>query len=183
MEDLLNLVAGRAARLDSRLGQPRFAVVADTNPAEHTVRVHLQPGNRLSGWLQVPAVAVGNGCGVVSMPAPGDQVSVVPQEGDAQHPIIVGRYFSAQARPPVSPISGQPVQPGTEFGVFLPNGSFLHATADGRWHIKGDLVVDGDVSDRHGSLDRLRQNYSAHLHDGVQTGGSRTGATTKPDPE
>jgi len=49
------------------------------------------------------------------------------------------------------------------------SGSFVKLTNDGTVQVKGDLHVDGDVYDRHGSLDRLRQHYDAHTHGGGAT--------------
>jgi len=49
--------------------------------------------------------------------------------------------------------------------------------------VQGDLHVNGDVYDRHGSMDRLRRNYDAHVHGGVQPGGGDTATTSNPDPE
>lgn len=44
------------------------------------------------------------------------------------------------------------------------SGSFLKLCNDGTVQIKGDLHVSGDVYDRNGSLDRLRQHYDIHTH-------------------
>ena len=50
---------------------------------------------------------------------------------------------------------------------------------DGTVSVKGDLHVDGDVYDRTGSLDRLRQHYDAHRHRDPQ--GGVTGAAEPQD--
>jgi phage baseplate assembly protein V len=52
-----------------------------------------------------------------------------------------------------------------------------------QWNLHADVHVNGDVFDFHGSLDRLRANYDAHRHAGVQPGTGVTGTTTTSDPE
>lgn len=54
---------------------------------------------------------------------------------------------------------------------------FLQGTV----RVDGNLIVNGDVSDQHGSLDRLRKIYNQHVHGGVQTGTSTTTPTTLAD--
>ena len=39
-----------------------------------------------------------------------------------------------------------------------------HSMIDLKVRAQGDLHVDGDVYDRHGPLDRLRQRYDGHTH-------------------
>lgn len=49
--------------------------------------------------------------------------------------------------------------------------------------IKGDLVVEGDISDRngaHGTFGDLRTAYDVHTHPGVQPGGGNSGTTDHP---
>lgn len=180
---LRNAIRRDTEQIVASLAQPRFATVTSVDPNTHSVRVTIQPEATLSGWIpDASAVSAGGGFGIVAPLGMGDQVLVVHPHGDTDHPVVVGRLFSSIDMPPVSSVTGKPVQPG-EFGVFLPDGTFLHATG-GAWNIKGNLVVDGDVtsttgdvSDRHGSLDRLRGNYDGHDHrHGV-------GPTTRPDAE
>ena len=73
--------------------------------------------------------------------------------------------------------------PAGEFWLVHQSGSFLKLQNDGTVQVKGDLHVDGDVYDKHGSLDRLRGHYNSHVHPFVQPGGSNTPATTQQDPE
>ena len=168
MDALVDAIMQRVAAHVGSVAQPRLATVSAFDPTQHAVRVTIQPEGTLSGWIPLGAAAVGNGVGIVAPPSLNDQVLVVHQEGDSEHPHVVGRLFSHVAMPPVSPATGKPVQPG-EVGVFTP-GAWLHisgGTVYGSatsWQLSGDVVVEGDVSDRHGSLDRLRQNYDAHRH-------------------
>lgn len=158
MERFLNALKAQAGALDQFVGQPRFGIVTSVDPSSATARVQLQPEGVLTGWLPVLSAWVGAGWGMVCPPSPGDQVLVLAQEGDAEHGIVVGRAFSDTQRPPAAP-------PG-ELWLMHKSGSFLKLANDGTLQIQGDLHVHGDVYDRRGSLDRLRQHYDAHSHGG-----------------
>ncbi len=158
MERLLNALKAQAAALDRSLGQPRFGVVTSVDPVRYAARVSLQPENVLTGWLPVLSVWAGAGWGAVCLPASGSQVLVVPQEGDAEHGVIVGSCYSDAALPPAVPAG--------ELWLVHRSGAALHLCNDGTVRIAGDLHVAGDVYDRQGSLARLRGHYDAHNHGG-----------------
>ena len=158
MERFLNAMKGHAAAMDRSAGQPRFATVASYDPARATARVRLQPEGVLTGWLPVLTPFVGNGWGMVASLAPGDQVLVLAQEGDADHGVIAGAAFSRAASPPA-------VAAG-ELVLRHATGAEFRLANDGTVRISGDLHVDGDVYDRIGALDRLRQHYNGHVHGG-----------------
>jgi hypothetical protein len=170
MERLLNALKGQAVGLDAQSGQPRFALVSSVNPEAATARVLLQPEGVLSGWLPVLSPCVGAGWGFVALPSPGDQVLILPQDGDAQHGLIVARAWTASAAPPAAPVG--------EIWLVHATGSSVRLCNDGTVRVKGDLHVEGDVHDRSGSLDRLRQHYNAHIHPGL---GGQTGRPTPAD--
>lgn len=156
MERLMNALKAQAGALDQTRGQPRLALVTSVDPATATARVTLQPEGVLSGWLPIATAWSGAGWGLTCPPTPGDQVLVLPQEGDAEHGIIVARLFSASQPPPQAP-SG-------EFWVVHQSGSSLKLLNDGTVRIKGDLRVEGDVYDMHGPLSALRTHYDQHRH-------------------
>jgi hypothetical protein len=151
-----NVLKSYAASLDVSLGQEKFATVASVNPANSTARVLLQPDNVLSGWLPVLSQWAGNGWGMICPPSPGDQVLVVPQEGNIEQGIIAGRCFSDKQAAPVAPVG--------EFWLVHQTGSFLKLCNDGTIRIGGDLHVQGDIYDRTGPLSGLRAHYNAHTH-------------------
>lgn len=169
MQQVLNAIKAHAAAMDGTQAQPRFATVASVDPARHAVRVTWQPEGVLSGWLPVLSPWVGAGWGVVCLPSPGEQVFVLAHEGHSEHGVIVGRAWSDQARVPVAPVGELWLQHATGANVRLCN--------DGTVRVHGDLHVDGDVYDRHGSLNRLRQHYDGHSH-----GDAQGGSTSGPDP-
>ena len=167
MDRLLNALKGQGASQDQATGAPRFGLVTSVDPSTATARVTLQPENVLSGWLPLLTPWVGNGWGLVCPPSPGDQVLVIPQEGDAEHGLIIASTWSAQTTPPQAP-------PG-EFWLVHKSGSFLKLQNDGTIQIKGDLHVAGDVYDSHGALSELRGHYNAHAHP------PQTALTNNPD--
>lgn len=156
MDSFINAMKSHAAALDGMAGQARFGLVASVDPARGTARVRLQPEDVLTGWLPVLSPWVGNGWGLVAPLSAGDQVLVVAQEGDAEHGVIVGAAFSLQRPPPVA-------APG-ELLLRHATGTSLRLANDGTVRVQGDLHVEGDVFDRHGPLDRLRQRYDGHTH-------------------
>ena len=158
MQRFMNALKAQAASLDRSVGQPRFGLVKSVDPARYAARVALQPEGTLSGWLPVLSFWVGANWGAVCLPAVGDQVLVVAQEGDAEHGVIVGASYSDLARAPVAP-------PG-ELWLVHGSGASLQLCNDGTVRIVGDLHVSGDVYDRQGSLARLRGHYDSHVHGG-----------------
>ena len=158
MERFLNALKAQSGALDQASAQPRFGLVSSVDPVSATVRVLLQPEGVLTGWLPVLSSWVGAGWGMVCLPSTGNQVLVVAQEGDADHGVVVGTAFSDTHRPPHVPDG--------ELWLVHQTGSSIKLVADGTVQVKGDLHVDGDVYDRIGSLDRLRQRYDVHTHGG-----------------
>lgn len=162
MQRFLNALKAQSTALDHGFGKARFATITNVDPSRPAARVSLQPEGVITGWLPVCAPWVGNGWGLACPPSPGDQVLVIAQEGSGEHGVIVGRAWSDQARTPVAPVG--------ELWLMHQSGSFIKLCNDGTVQIKGDLHVAGDVFDRLGSLDRLRQVYDSHVHADPQGG-------------
>ncbi len=175
MHRLLNSLKAQAGAQDLTAGRPRFGTVVSVDPKRHAAKVSLQPEGVVTGWLPVLSPWVGAGWGLCVPPMQGQQVLVLPQDGEGDHGVIVGGAWSDGSATPGAPVG--------EVWLVHQSGSFIKLVADGTVQVKGDLHVDGDVYDKHGSLDRLRGNYDAHTHGGVQSGGDSTGPTNNPDPE
>ena len=95
-------------------------------------------------------------------PSRGDEVLILPQEGDVEHGVIVARSWSRSVLPPATPVG--------ELWLTHQSGSTIRLVNDGTVQVKGDLHVNGDVFDRHGSLAQLRGHYNAHRHSDPQGG-------------
>ena len=171
MDRLLNAFKGHSGAQDALLGQPRFAKVTSVDPKLGTVKVQLQPEGVLTGWLPVLSLWVGTGWGISCPPSPGDQVLVVPQEGDAENGVVVGRAWNQDAAVPDTPVG--------ELWLTHKSGSYLRLLNDGTISMKGDLHVAGNIFDEHGSLDQLREHYNQHKHSVPQ--GGITGPTNPQD--
>ena len=166
---LINLFKSQAAGLDHSLGQLRCGIVTSVDSLSATVRVMIQPEGVLSGWLPVLSIWTGNGWGIAAPLTPGDQVVILPQEGDAEQGIVIGGIFSMRSRPPPVPVG--------ELWIVHQTGTALKMCNDGSVRINGNLYVSGDIYDSHGALSVLRTHYDEHTHM-IPLGGK----TSLPDP-
>lgn len=96
------------------------------------------------------------------VPSPGDQVFIVPQEGNPEHGVVIGAAYSAKQQPLNVPVG--------EYWLVHRSGTSLKLLNDGTIRISGDLHVSGDIFDRHGSLGHLRGTYNQHTHPAHQQG-------------
>jgi len=156
MGDFFDILNARSDRIATALAQPRIGVVASSDPQTATVKVILQPEGVLTGWLPVLTQWAGPGWGLSCPPSPGDQVLIIPQEGDAQYGLIVGRLFSNSVRPPQVSVG--------EITLTHESGCSIRLLNSGIISIDGDLHVSGDVYDTHGPLSKLRNDYNVHVH-------------------
>ncbi len=175
MNSLVHANRLQDAGLSGQQGRARHGIVTAVDPASHSVKITIQPENVVSGWLPDAGLA----CAGLRICCPseiGTQVLVVPVEGDAEHPVIVARVFDTIMSPPISPVTGKPVQPG-EIGFFLANGNYLHLLENGI-AIKGDVSIEGTVRV---TEDVLVQAVSAvdHVHGGVAAGSATTTAPAR----
>jgi phage baseplate assembly protein V len=199
MERFLNAIKAQSGAMDRASGQPRFGIVSSVDPSRPAVRVMLQPENVLTGWLPVLSPWVGAGWGLSCPPGPGDQVFILPQEGDSEHGVVVGRAWSDSARTPSAPVgelwlvhqTGAYLKLMNDGTIRLLGNTFILGNLEvagsitttgagtGNVHISGNLQATGDVSDGHGSVSALRGHYNAHVHPDPQ--GGSTSPTSQPD--
>jgi phage baseplate assembly protein V len=144
VQQLINAMRGVAAAQVGSIGQPRFGTVTSVDPTNHTAKVMLHPDEILTGWLPVMSSFAGNGWGISCAPSPGNQVMVLPQDGDGEHGVIAGVVYSDQHRPPGG-ASG-------ELWITHASGSRIKLTNDGKVSIHdaagngADFTNDGTVS-------------------------------------
>jgi hypothetical protein len=163
LDNFLNQLKAQASQLDQGWAQPRLAIVSSINPATYSARVSVQPEGVLSGWLPIASAWVGAGWGLACLPAPGDQVLVIWQEGDSEQGIIVARLWSSSVPPPEIPVGELWLQHKTGSFLKLHNDGSIESSAS-VWTHSGDFRVSGDVFDSHGSLAQLRGHYNEHVH-------------------
>jgi phage baseplate assembly protein V len=147
MQGFWSAVQRRAGQMDGQGGQPRFATVTSYDAGTGAAQVMLQPEGVLSGWLPVLSIAIGSGWGVHAPLVAGDQVYVVPHEGDANHGVVVGRVFSSAQRPPSAS--------GADLVLRSSAGSSI------------TLLTDGGVvlADQHGAVMELPGDGTVLLRD------------------
>jgi len=156
----------QAGLLDRNRAYARYGVVSSVDPQTYTARVVLQPDGVLTGWLPILSQWVGAGWGMACPPGPGDQVLMIPQEGDGEHGVIVGCGFSAVQPAPTAEVG--------ELWLVHQSGSSLKLLNDGTVRIAGDLHVDGDIYDRTGSMGHMRETYNQHTHPLLSTSWTTT---------
>jgi phage baseplate assembly protein V len=156
MDDFFDTLNLGISSQRAAVGQPRIGVVTSSDSQKALAKVLLQPEGVLTGWLPVLTQWCGSGWGLTCPPSPGDQVLILPLEGDPQHGLIVGRLFSNLARPPNA-------DPG-ELNLTHKSGCSIQLLNSGIIAIRGDLHVSGDVYDAHGALSELRNDYNIHTH-------------------
>ena len=159
MQALINAMKAHVGAMLSQIAQPRIGLVSAVDPARHMVKVVLQPEGVQTGWVPVTA-----GWSMLELPATGQQVLTVPQEGDADSLHVIGRVFAAGGgdAPYKAPsafsapgafagnaatniVPGQEVLLRNVGGAvirLLPDGSiYTHGT----WRHDGDMTVNGNL--------------------------------------
>jgi phage baseplate assembly protein gpV len=123
-----------------QMGQPRFGIVTSVDPNTYTAQVNIQPDNTPSGWLPIKSEWIGNGWGLVAVPNVGDQVTLLPHDGDANNLVISGRVYSQGQQPPVG-------VPG-EFWLVNVSGAFIKLVTSGAIQITAPagLTIDANVT-------------------------------------
>ncbi len=172
MDRLMNAMKLQSAAQQASSAQPRFAIVSSVDSETMVARVLLQPEQVLTGWLPILSPWVGDGWGLCAPPAPGDQVLIIPQEGEAASGAVLAMSWSSAARPPERVAVG-------ELWLRHRTGTSIRLSNDGTVRVVGDLHVEGEVHDRHGPLSRLRNRYNAHTH--LDSRGGRTSTPAEQD--
>lgn len=182
MKELLN-----ALRLHQDNGTTfaRDGVVSSYDPNSHMVKVTIQPEGYDTGWIQLSALGVGNGWGLLVGPQIGDEVRIEFDSGDPNLGKVIGRYFNDTAPPPVVP-SG-------ETWLVHQSGSLLKFHNDGSVEIKaaagmtytatlhqfhGPIAVDNNITVTGGDVKADTISLKTHRTSQVQAGTGTSGAPT-----
>lgn len=139
IDGLVNIIRREVQRMAGLIAQPRVGIVDGYNPTNFCVRVRLQPGDQITGWLPILTMWGGNGWGLFAPPQPGDVVKVLFQEGGKEAGVCLGRFFSNKTRPLNVP--------GGEFWLVHKTGSMVKLTNDGKVTVAdkagSSIVLDG----------------------------------------
>ena len=199
MNDLFNMMKAAASAVVGAQGQARWGIVSNVDAARGAVRVMMQPEGVLSGWLPISQQSAGAGMTMLTVPTVGSQAFVIPDAGDAEHGVVVGFAHNDGAQIPKAPATngtggtpstalvpltqGETLIYGTDGTVIRYGGAagMYFKPGGGTLMVDGNVACNGDVFDRHGSLDRLRVHYNAHRHADPQ--GGTTAVNDNLDPE
>lgn len=141
---LANAHKGIAARVAGTLGAPRMGIVTSYNPNDGTAKVTIQPEGTQTGWLPVLSQSVGAGWGLHVPFKTGEQVLILPQEGNADHGIIVGRVFDDNHRPPAS--AGSDIVLKSSAGAIITLSSTGHIKMIDAAGSSYELTNDGNMT-------------------------------------
>lgn len=101
-----------AVTTTNRIAHTVHGIVSTVDPANHAVKVLLQPENIETGWIP-DAVLTQVGDLRISCPTvPGTHVVLQPIEGDGEHLVVTGVVYDTVVMPVVSPATGLVAQPG-----------------------------------------------------------------------
>jgi len=177
MEAFNNAMKRAALAMDRQMGHPRYGIVESYNPNNGTAKVTLEPDGVLTGWLPVAVIWLGNGWGLMCPPSPGDQVVVVPQGGDPDDLVVMGRVFSTQGNPAISP----PKTPSGELWMVHQSGAYIKLlnsggiASNGTWTHTGQFTASQDIIAGFGGSDQI--SLQNHIH----TQGSDSAGDTEQD--
>jgi uncharacterized protein involved in type VI secretion and phage assembly len=108
IEWLRNFIHQEVQRLLDRRTRPMPCFVTAYNPAQHTVKVALQPSGTETGWIQVKQLATGAGFGIQAAPNIGDPGWVTFHEDDPRAAVFEGAV-SNDLFPPVEIQAGEAI--------------------------------------------------------------------------
>lgn len=141
MSALGDLLNAQRQYQDSGATYSRSGTISGYDPGSHCVKVTIQPDGYDTGWIQLSALGVGNGWGVMTGPQIGDEVSVTFDGGDPQLGKVTGRYFNDDRPPP-------PV-PAGETWIVHQSGSLLKFNTDGTVTLHSAVSISYDAPAHH----------------------------------
>ena len=193
MRKLLNAVRLQAQMAANDRAVTRIGLVDSYDPNTYAVKVRLQPENAITGWLPLLSPWIGNSWGIFAPPTIGDMIEVHFQEDDPNVGFAGQRFYNDSDRP-LAVVSG-------EFWLVHQSGAYFKLTNDGKvtardkagstvvmngdgtgtMSFAGGLTIDANVQVNgyvHASGDVVGAGVSldSHVHSGVQSGASNTGA-------
>jgi len=160
IEHIKNLIRIEAHRVISIFAKPRWGIVNAYDPAHHSVRVEIQPSGKITGWMPLGSIWIGNGWGCYATPNLGDKIDIHYQQDDPNAPYACMRFFSG-----IQPLA---VQSG-EFWLVHQSGASLKLTNDGKASLNSTTEVDiGNLATTLHKLvtDAFQALFNGHTHSG-----------------
>lgn len=201
MRALLNSIAGRAQQAGASFTGTREGIITSYDPAEYAIKVTLQPDGAETGWIPLDSPWVGNGWGMAAGPMIGASIKIDFDSGNISNGSGGGQHYNDVDRCP-APQSGEFFvvhESGSSFKLtndgkvriidsagseIVMNGDGTGAmafssglTVNANVKVNGNFVASGDISDQNGGkgvIQRIRDLFNLHGHDGVQTGSGTT---------
>lgn len=173
----------------------QLGCIVETDYFSAIPRVRVEIGKLLTAWLPILTQRAGLDRSWWPMDI-GEQVMILAPSGDLAQGIVLGS-INQQAFPAIAQTSdvhriqysdGAVIEynhTSHYLKAILPSSAKTKLISDGGIEItgdltiKGNLVVNGDISDQHHSMQADRNIYNAHTHAGVQPG---AGITATPQP-
>ncbi|MBV6817501.1 baseplate assembly protein [Rahnella sp. PD12R] len=206
MRELMNAVTGRAQQANAGFSGTRQGIVTAYDPESYSVKVALQPTENETGWIPLATIWAGNGFGIVAGPVIGAVIEVEFDSGMVGVGMAVGQFFNDVDRCPGPPSgqfwvidsSGSSIKLTNDKKVTVTDGggSTVVMNGDGTGtmnfasgltinasttQVNGNLQVSGSIKDQNGAKDtvqKIRDVFDAHVHNGVQTGSGSTNIPT-----
>jgi phage baseplate assembly protein V len=153
---------------DVQVSPPRCRVTFGTDPVSGQAHK--------SGWLRLAGVA-DDGIAVWAMPKAGASVLVLSPGGEINGGLIFPAGFTDDRPPPSDKPGEYVIQFGNGASVSYSLEKNLMAIAlpdGGKVTMKADLDVDGDVRDKTGTMQEIRDMHNAHTHNENGDGGGVT---------
>ncbi|WP_255562096.1 phage baseplate assembly protein V [Rahnella sp. PD12R] len=202
----MNAVTGRAQQANAGFSGTRQGIVTAYDPESYSVKVALQPTENETGWIPLATIWAGNGFGIVAGPVIGAVIEVEFDSGMVGVGMAVGQFFNDVDRCPGPPSgqfwvidsSGSSIKLTNDKKVTVTDGggSTVVMNGDGTGtmnfasgltinasttQVNGNLQVSGSIKDQNGAKDtvqKIRDVFDAHVHNGVQTGSGSTNIPT-----
>jgi hypothetical protein len=177
MDAIFNRMRLEAQRVNATHAKTRLGLIDAYDPGSYSIKVRLQPDNTITSWMQLGALAVGPGYGIMIGPEIGQQIEIEFQEGGHEVPIAGLRFFDNVNSPSATGLSGPP---SGEWWLVHKSGSQFKFTNDGRMLLASGEEVDiGSMASAFLSLATINimPIFNNHVHTNGN-GGSNTGVST-----
>ncbi|MHC5177435.1 phage baseplate assembly protein V [Serratia rhizosphaerae] len=151
-----------------QISPPRCRVTFGSDPVSGQVHQ--------SGWLRLAGLA-DDGVSVWALPAVGASVLVLSPGGETRAGLVFPAGFTDDRAPPSDNSGDYLVRFGNGAAVGYSTGANtlnVSLPEGGRLVLTGDLEVTGEVSDKTGTLQQMRDTHNGHTHNENGDGGGVT---------